>query len=170
MHLLKTVGISFAAALSIGLTASTVAAADRPQIPFAGTSSGTDTSVAPTNEYFNQFHITAAIKGTGSLVGQFTETLDYVATLDAEGAGVEGTGVITAADGSKVYLRFEGTVPGFSPAALFPLEYSETFVITGGTGRFAGASGSGDISGVDYGPQVNMFEQDFEGVLIKAGK
>jgi len=169
MHLLKTVGISFAAALSIGLTASTVAAADRPQIPFAGTSSGTDTSADPTNPDYTQFHVTADIKGTGSLLGRFTETLDYLATLDAEGAVVEGTGVITAADGSKIYLHFEGTVPGFFQQP-FPLEYSETFVITGGTGRFAGASGSGDISGVDYGPQVNMFEQDFEGVLIKAGK
>jgi len=42
-------------------------------------------------------------------------------------------------------------------------------VITGGTGRFEGASGSGDINGIDYGFQAG-FEQDFEGILTKAGK
>ncbi len=166
MHLLKTVGISLAAALSIGLTASTVAAADRPPIPFAGTSSGFDTGAEDNHD--GTFHVQAAITGNGTLVGHFTETLDYIAALDAQGGVFDGTGVITAADGSKIYLHFEGTIPGLFQRP-FPLEYTETFVITGGTGRFEGASGSGDINGIDYGFQAG-FEQDFEGILKKAGK
>jgi len=166
MHVLKTVGIWFAAALAIGVTSSNLLAADRVPVPFAGTSSGIDVGATPGPT--GGFDILAAITGTATQVGRFTETLDYHADLDAQGGVFSGVGVITAADGSKIFLDFEGTIPGLFQRP-FPLDYSETFVITGGTGRFAGAKGDGEINGVDYGFDVG-FEQDFDGVLIKAGK
>ena len=166
MHVLKTVGVWFAAALTIGFVPSNLLAADRHPVPFAGTSSGFDTGAAPNPA--GGFDILAAITGHATQVGEFTETLDYHADLDAQGGVFSGVGVITAADGSKIFLDFEGTIPGLFQRP-FPLEYSETFVITGGTGRFAGAQGEGEINGVDHGFDVG-FDQDFDGVLIKAGK
>jgi hypothetical protein len=61
-----------------------------------------------------------------------------------------GTGNITAADGSQLFLTFFGTEPGFA-AQVFPTPFSGTLTITGGTGRFDAACGYGAIAGTDFG-------------------
>ena len=116
-----------------------------PAVPFKGDATGQDISV--TFEAAG-VHIVAAVTGTGTGVGKFTEVLDYVLAYDF--VNFAGTGTITAADGSQLFLRFTGAIPGFAEQ-VFPLPYSAAYTITGGTSRFARSGGWGTISGTDFG-------------------
>lgn len=53
-----------------------------------------------------------------------------------------GFGILTAADGDELYLEISGAVlPSDQPG--YNLEFRDPFSFTGGTGRFAGATGTG---------------------------
>lgn len=56
-----------------------------------------------------------------------------------------GTFTITAANGDTISGTYAGTVVGVAGELAF---YEQEAVITGGTGRFAGASGGFDLSGI----------------------
>ena len=57
----------------------------------------------------------------------------------------DGEGILTAANGDELHIAIAGAVvPSTDPE--FDLEFSDPFQITGGTGRFAGASGEGVTS------------------------
>jgi hypothetical protein len=129
----------------------TSAAGAGMQVPFRATASGQDTS-----ESFgvDGIHLTSVVSGRATELGKFTQTLDYVLSYDL--VDFAGTGTITAADGSQLFLTDVGTEPGFAAQA-FPTPFSATFTITGGTGRFSGASGQGTISGIDYGQGAFSF-------------
>lgn len=124
-------------------------------VPFKGDGTGQDISV--TFEATG-VHIVAAVTGNATGLGRFTEVLDYVLAYDF--VNFAGDGTMVAADGSKLFLTFTGTIPGF-PAQVFPLAYSANFTITGGTGRLAGSSGTGTIAGTDFGG--GRFEFSFNG-------
>jgi hypothetical protein len=124
-------------------------------VPFKGQAIGQDVSV--TFEATG-IHIIAQASGTGTGVGRFSETLDYILSYDL--INFAGSATITAADGSEIFLDFEGQIPGFADQ-VFPLPYSGTFVLTGGTGRFRGVGGSGDLDGTDYGG--GLFRLGFSG-------
>jgi hypothetical protein len=91
------------------------------------------------------------------VVGAFTERLDYVLAYDL--VNFAGGATITAADGAKLFIEFTGAIPGFEQQ-VFPLPYSATYTITGGTGRLAGSSGGGTISGTDFGAGAFAFTFD----------
>lgn len=86
-----------------------------------------------------------------------TSSLDLTAACELfDGTfGVEshnvGTGVFVAANGDEVHVAFQNTgcadLSGAGAAG--PLEGTQTF--TGGTGRFAGASGNTVVTGVGQG-------------------
>jgi hypothetical protein len=57
-----------------------------------------------------------------------------------------GAGTITAADGSTLNGHYAGTVGGTADPNV--ASYTEDFVIDGGTGRFAGASGHSAVDGL----------------------
>ena len=124
-------------------------------VPFRGQASGQDVSVtfAATG-----IHIVAQASGNGTGLGRFVETLDYILSYDL--VNFSGSATITSADGSGMSLSFQGQIPGFSDQ-VFPLPYSGTFVLTGGTGRFHGVSGSGTLEGIDYGG--GLFSLGFSG-------
>jgi hypothetical protein len=92
--------------------------------------------------------LTSLVHGNGTELGRFTQTLDYAVSYDP--VDFAGTGTITAADGSKLFLTFVGTEPGFA-AQVFPTPFSGTLAITGGTGRFDEEIGQATIAGADYG-------------------
>jgi hypothetical protein len=121
------------------------------QVPFKATAVGQDTS-----ESFgvDGIHLTSLIHGHATHLGNFTQTLDYVLSYDL--VDFAGTGTITAADGSQLFLTDVGTEPGFA-AQVFPTPFSATFTFTGGTGRFRDASGQGVITGTDYGQGAFAF-------------
>ena len=75
-------------------------------------------------------------EGVGSHIGRF----DYTSVDDLTNFPfVTGTATITAANGDQIFTSFSGQL---SPVSSDLFTVSLNNIITGGTGRFAGASGS----------------------------
>jgi hypothetical protein len=95
-------------------------------LPFKGTLQGTET--------IDGTHHTIAGSGQATQLGRFTSETDITVIA---GAGV-GTAVWTAANGDQLFISFAG-----QGVLTFPIvTITETEKITGGTGRFVGASGT----------------------------
>jgi hypothetical protein len=121
------------AVLGVPALAGPVAAGE--QVPFKG-SLGGDVTVTPLAPPFLQVDVEAAGKATH--LGQFT--LDIPHVVNAANGTAAGSYELTAANGDKVYATFTGiATPTATPGVLY---IEETATITGGTGRFAGATGS----------------------------
>ena len=76
--------------------------------------------------------------GKATRLGKFT--LDIPHVVDPATRTAVGSYEFTAANGDKVYAEFTGiATPTATPGVLY---IEETATITGGTGRFAGATGS----------------------------
>ena len=112
--------------------AAPVAAAD--QVPFRGSLTGTVT-VTPLVPPL----ASVLIEGTGDAaqLGRFTVEVPHLVN-QATRIGV-GTYVFTAANGDTLNADFSGQATLVAPGVLSVVESG---VITGGTGRFAGATGS----------------------------
>lgn len=121
-----------AGALVVAL-AGPVSAGD--EVPFRGTLAGTAT-VTPLGGPMVAVEITAS--GTATYLGRFTLLAPHVvnqATLTAT-----GTYLITAANGDTITADLAGTARMVEPPNVVAI--TETATVTGGTGRFAGATGS----------------------------
>jgi hypothetical protein len=112
-------------------TALAVPAAAQQQLPLKGTFQGSDTvftGPCPTTLCTNA-------TGTGTQLGQFSFTQEV--TLNPTNSTDSGMGQWRAANGDIIYTRVFGlAVPG---PDVFMI--AEIHIITGGTGRFAGAQG-----------------------------
>ena len=76
--------------------------------------------------------------GNATHLGRFTLAMPH--KIDTVKKVAEGTCLFVAANGDKVFATFSGkATPTTTPGIL---TINETAVITGGTGRFAGATGS----------------------------
>ena len=100
--------------------------------------------------------------GQSDLLGPFTGIAHSITHLGADGnlAYVDGgVGVLTAANGNAVFFTYAGLLrPPTTPGVL---DLEDHLTITGGTGRFASATGSGVLNVViDFSkPQaVGTFE------------
>jgi hypothetical protein len=133
---MKRFGLAFVVALSlVAVLASAGPAAAGEQVPFKGRLEG-DVTVTPLAPPLRQVDVEAA--GTATLLGKFT--LDIPHLVDGATRTAAGTYEFTAANGDKLYAEFTGTAtPTATPGVLY---IEETATITGGTGRFAGATGS----------------------------
>ena len=104
--------------------------------PLKGPGSGTttfDTSTAP-------FPATGEGTAQMSHLGKVTYSLDYTLTPEAGGTfSLAGTSEFVAANGDKFFATFTGSVPPTGPGTS---DATANSTITGGTGRFEGASGS----------------------------
>jgi hypothetical protein len=104
--------------------------------PLKGPGSGTttfDTSTVP-------FPATGEGTARISHLGKTTYSLDYTITPGAGGTfSVAGTAEFVAANGDSVFTSFSGSGQGTGPQTSVATVGS---TITGGTGRFEGASGS----------------------------
>jgi hypothetical protein len=121
-----------AGALLVAL-AGPVSAGD--QLPFKGELAGT-ASITPLGGPIVAVEIEAT--GTATYLGRFTLRAPHVvnqATLTAT-----GTYLITAANGDTITADLAGTATMVEPPNVISI--SETATVTGGTGRFAGATGS----------------------------
>jgi hypothetical protein len=83
-------------------------------------------------------------KGEATLLGPFTWAAHHIDDFDldlGEGFFAEGVGAFTAANGDAIYVKY-GLVrrPSTNPNLFL---FDGAWVVTGGRGRFAGASGSG---------------------------
>ena len=105
------------------------------QLPFKGSFEG-DVTVTPLAPPFVMADVEAT--GNATLLGLFTLDIPHVVNRAKRTA--DGTYEFTAANGDKVYATFTGTAaPTAIPGVLY---IEEAATITGGTGRFAGATGS----------------------------
>lgn len=109
--------------------ASTVQALAAPATPFNGTLSATE-------EVTGNAHQLTGV-GIGTQLGNFTYAASIVINEDTLAA--DGTVVWTAANGDRVNATMHGEVVGFEYPIITIVEQQ---VVTGGTGRFANASGS----------------------------
>ncbi len=115
---------------------------------FLGKIVGTATTTGYCAPYTLQIHIVGS--GPLSFLGetQFDGTICSVWTDNIppfEGT-MTGDGTAVAANGDIVYMTMEGTYYAQNPPPT-TLRITATYTVTGGTGRFAAASGSGTLYG-----------------------
>jgi len=131
-HFHSAAGVALAVVGVLGLA--TPAAAGEP-VPFKGRLEG-DVTVTPLAPPLRQVDVEAT--GRATHLGKFTLDIPHVVNPATRTA--IGTYEFTAANGDKVYAEFTGiATPTAIPGVLY---IEETATITGGTGRFAGATGS----------------------------
>lgn len=83
--------------------------------------------------------------GTGTLLEGFSFYAEFCNNLETGEYGPAKVCTFTASNGDELYCNVEGQVlPTNNPA--YDLEFKDPFTITGGTGRFKGATGSGTTS------------------------
>jgi hypothetical protein len=129
---------SSAASLALALLAVVGLAGPVPagdQVPFKGSFEG-DVTVTPLTPPF----VMVDVEATGEATHLGTFTLDIPHVVNRATRTAAGSYEFTAANGDKVYAEFTGLAsPTEVPGVLY---IEETATITGGTGRFAGATGS----------------------------
>jgi hypothetical protein len=132
----KGFGLAFAIALSVvAVLGSADSAAAGEQVPFKGRLEG-DVAVTPLVPPLLRVDVDAA--GNATHLGRFA--LDIPHVVDPATRMAIGTYEFTAANGDKLYAEFTGTATSTATPGVLSIE--ETATITGGTGRFAGATGS----------------------------
>lgn len=146
-HLIKRHVLSFAviASLALGAGAVPVAAAGSSAVPFSATITEhftVDPTCFPTR-------LCAAITGSGQAahLGNIVESATIISYLSKPlGAGCfpeSRTTTLTAANGDQITLAATGKNCATSKTILTGVD---SYTVTGGTGRFGGASGSGTVS------------------------
>ena len=127
--LVAVVGIALVLGSSI-----VTAAAWTNEVPFRGSGSGQITGMTPGP---TGVAITAIGDGTATQLGKFTRTESLL--LNPNTGTFTGTITFIAADESELYCEVDGGFTGPNTAA-------GTYTITGGTGRFADASGEANFA------------------------
>ena len=126
------------AALTLLVLACPVAAGQ--QVPFHGSLAGVFTITA-TSPFAD---VSANLTGNATHLGRFTLALPHTVNLAAMPLPTAiGTFVFIAANGDMVSGTFTGAVDSVAPPVF---HVTEIATITGGTGRFAGATGSFTIA------------------------
>jgi hypothetical protein len=131
-----TAGLALAVALVLALTGPLAAG---ESVPFKGTLAG-DVTVTPAPPPLGPPFLSADVEAAGNAtcLGKFALDIPHIVN-PVKGTAV-GTYEFIAANGDKVCATFSGiATPTDVPGVLYIVE---TVTITGGTGRFAGATGS----------------------------
>jgi hypothetical protein len=125
-------GLALAVVTVLGLSGP---AAAGDSVPFKGSLSG-DVTHTPVDAQTDAVLVEAT--GTATQLGRFTLDIPHLVDLPTRTAA--GIYEFTAANGDKVYAQFSGQAsPTATPGVIYIVE---TAMVTGGTGRFAGATGS----------------------------
>jgi hypothetical protein len=96
----------------------------------------------PVNPPILSVHITGT--GQSPLLGPITYIEHHITHVGVDGIpkfSTDGLGVITAANGDSLFLTYGGFVHTTETPGVFTGE--DAFTVTGGTGKFLGATGSG---------------------------
>jgi hypothetical protein len=151
-------GLALAVVAILGLTGPVAA---QQQVPFKGSFEG-DVTVTPLAPPFVQVDVEAMGKATQ--LGQFTLDIPHVVNR-ANGTAI-GTYEFTAANGDTLTATFTGkATPTAVPGVLY---IEETATIVGGTGRFAGATGSFTAERL-YDTVAGTTEGSFVGTISSPG-
>ena len=161
---LKTCAIAAVLGLSHAVPATALPAA-RPAVSVkAVTVSGSATNTI-TQLGFNDngtISIEAEQEGNLSHIGHFTGHFSYLAIPSPVSIVLLGTAEITNDDGDRLF--FSAVVVELGTG--YPYTLAGTLTVTGGTGRFAGATGAIAVSGRDTAELTDRL--DFHGTLLLA--
>ena len=124
-------GLALAVVVVLGLAGP---AAAGEQVPFKGSVEGVVT-ITPLTPPFVQVDVDAT--GNATQLGQYALAIPHVVNR-ANGTAI-GSYEFTAANGDTLFADFTGQATPIGGGVLY---IEETATITGGTGRFAGATGS----------------------------
>lgn len=118
---------------------------------------------------FPVIHVTVQGQGQAQAMGRSKAFTDNETVNLLTGAGT-ATFTLTAANGDTLVLEsiFQNTVPDAGGAFTFGGDYE----VLGGTGRFAGATGSGTVSGSGQltSADAGVAEFSYEGTISSPGK
>ena len=131
------------------------------EVPFKGTLEGRLTASTPIEPSLLS-NLTEAT-GTASHLGRFTLKIPHIVNTMTRIA--TGTYEFTAANGDTLVATFTGQASLVSPGVLSVLD---TATITGGTGRFAGATGSFTVERV-FVMATGEITGSFEGTISSPG-
>jgi hypothetical protein len=152
--------ISLLAAMSMIAVFASPALA-REQVPFKGSLAAVETDVVQGG--------TLVVNGSG--VGKATElglfTMTFHADVDLSTFIGVGTITFTAANGDSLSASFIGQATPTPDPNIFMLQ--EVATITGGTGRFAGATGSFTVQRV-INLSTGISSGSFSGMILNPGK
>jgi hypothetical protein len=125
-------GLALAVVVVLGLAGLAVAG---EQVPFNGSLDG---DVTPGVPYFPYVDVLVEGGGEATQLGKYTFAFPHTVHLPTRTAA--GTYYMVAANGDKLAASGTGLATPIPGTAILYIE--ETLTITGGTGRFAGATGS----------------------------
>ena len=139
--------------LAILVVGTTLAASTRKQLPLKGSFQAVETHQPNLPTVF----VTATGSGEAAQLGRYT--MSYEVTVNVQtGAGTGLSARFTAANGDSLFAEGSGqATPTETPGVL---KIFETYTITGGTGRFAGASGTFTVERM-----VNQATRETSGTL-----
>jgi len=141
-----------------GVTA-TQSDSTRP-LPFEGSFTLASTGVVA----FPTLTVTGTLQGVATQLGNFTaSTLEIVNMPTSTGTG---TYIFTAANGDQLTATVAGGEVNFTPPNLSTVALAATIV--GGTGRFAGATGTFNIGytgAIDFASGSSLGKGSFEGSI-----
>ena len=131
----------FSACLALALLAAlgfTGPVTAEEQVPFKGRLVGSFTAmpVDPSNPLVVAVQLNAT--GNATHLGAFTYDFPHIVNRSVMPSLAVGSSTFTAANGDKVFANVIGQASPVAPGVLYTLERA---TITGGTGRFASASG-----------------------------
>jgi hypothetical protein len=152
----------FAVAFSLAALAAIPRTSTADERPFKASLTG-NAHLSPTDDPFVLRNDETG-KGTATHLGAFTwndvEYADFASIPG--GVAVVGTFTMTAADGDRLYGEFT-SIGAFDQDG--NLAIRGHYLFTGGTGRFAEATGSGDIDAIANLSPGLPFEGTFTGTL-----
>jgi hypothetical protein len=158
---MNTAGRRFAGMLAATIVVMALAAMPavaQEQLPFSGTYSGTVAFTGPTSAAL-QGSGTASHLGKSTMVG--TVQVVGPASSCSDGFAAQLMITLTAANGDQLFLVVTDESCQVAPGMF---EGTGTYEITGGTGRFADATGSGTFDGRgDF--TTGTFIQTFDGTI-----
>ena len=132
-------------ALALLMVVVPAAGADSGTRPFKGSMSGSITfALDPSCE--NPWLMRTDSQATGNVSHPGLTTMTSAHCTPAAGWIEGGEMTLVAANGDRVFVDYEGTAPPPNADGIIVADID--FVITGGDGRFAGATGGGDMTGL----------------------
>lgn len=131
----KTILISIVATLALLATLTGVARAGNNELPFKGTLQAVETL-----DFTNPPIMTSTASGSGIATHLGRYALSWEVEVNLETITGSGTGRLVAANGDSLYTVGTGQATPTDEPNIFHIV--ENMIITGGTGRFAGASGN----------------------------
>jgi hypothetical protein len=140
----------------------------REMVPFNGTVSGYVESQVPVDECTVHTHV--ANFGNANQLGAFTGTAEFYPNFCEDPPNITYTGTFDwfAANGDEISGTFEGYLTDPDMDGVY--DNHETAEVTGGTGRFANATGHFELGGqLDFTTVPPSFVLPWEGVISSLG-